>query len=216
MNIEKIKNYLYYNWIKIAACVFATVFIAVTFMQCSQRKEIDLGIMYVGKNVVSGKLPSLAEEIKNRGIASDADGDGEITIGSKTITIPLSKEKMIEQQVPEQIQVEIISGENLFYILEKETLISYAVDESFADVTEIAQKYNINKETCLAYENGSIYAIPADENPIFKNMGIETKGMYFALRGYNEKDKNSIKNQNARKLLDYILEGENANETQRK
>ena len=216
MNIEKIKNFLYYNWIKIAACIFMVVFIAVTFMQCSQRKEVDLGIMYVGKNVVSNSLPNLAEKIKNAGIVSDADGDGEINVGSKAIVIPLSKEKMIEQQVPEQIQVEIISGENLFYILEKETLISYAVDESFAPITDFAEKHGINKDECLAYENGEIYAIPADENPIFKNMGIETKGMYFALRGYNEKDKNSIKNQNARKLLDYILKGENANETQSK
>jgi hypothetical protein len=205
MDIKKIENYLYYNWLKIAAIVFIVIFLAITLMQCSQRHETDLGIMYVGKEVVSQKLPGLAEEIRNAGITSDADGDGEITINTKAIVIPLSKEKMIEQQVPEQIQVEIISGENLFYILGKETLISYAVDESFADLTELSEKYDIPSEKCLAYEDGRIYAIPADGHPVFYELGIETEGMYFALRNYLEKDSESPKNLNAKKTLEYIL-----------
>mgnify|MGYP003291823659 CR=1 FL=1 len=209
MDIKKIKNSLYYNWIKIAAIVFAVVFIAVTFMQCSQRKETDLGIMYVGKAVVSENLPKLAQEIEKTNIISDADEDGEITLNTKAIVIPLSKEKMIEQQVPEQIQVEIISGENLLYILEKETLISYAVDESFADITDLAEKFNISKENCLSYEDGSIYAIPAGENALLKELEIETSGMYFALRNYLPKDKDKLTNVNAKNALKYILERKN-------
>lgn len=209
MDIKKIKNYLYYNWIKIAAIVFAAVFIAVTFMQCSQRKETDLGIMYVGKAVVSENLPKLAQEIEKTNIISDADEDGEITLNTKAIVIPLSKEKMIEQQVPEQIQVEIISGENLLYILEKETLISYAVDESFADITDLAEKFNVSKENCLSYENGSVYAIPAEENALLKELGIETSGMYFALRNYLPKDKDKLTIINAQNALKYILERKN-------
>lgn len=209
MDIKKIKNYLYYNWIKIAAIVFAVVFIAVTFMQCSQRKETDLGIMYVGKAVVSENLPKLAQEMEKTNIISDADEDGEITLNTKAIVIPLSKEKMIEQQVPEQIQVEIISGENLLYILEKETLISYAVDESFADITDLAEKFNVPKENCLSYENGSVYAIPAEENVLLKELGIETSGMYFALRNYLPKDKDKLTIINAQNALKYILERKN-------
>ena len=113
MDIKKIKNFLYYNWQKIAAVIFIIVFVFVTFRQCSQRVETDLGIMYVGEAVVSDTLPKLCSEIKNAAITSDADGDGKITLNSKSIVLPLSKEKMIEQQVPEQIQVEIISGENV-------------------------------------------------------------------------------------------------------
>lgn len=209
MDIKKIKNYLYYNWIKIAAIVFAVVFIAVTFMQCSQRKETDLGIMYVGKALVSENLPKLAQEMEKTNIISDADEDGEITLNTKAIVIPLSKEKMIEQQVPEQIQVEIISGENLLYILEKETLISYAVDESFADIADLAEKFNVPKENCLSYENGSVYAIPAEENALLKELGIETSGMYFALRNYLPKDKDKLTIINAQNALKYILERKN-------
>jgi len=209
MDIKKIKNYLYYNWIKIAAIAFASVFIAMTFIQCSQRKETDLGIMYVGKAVVSENLPKLAEKIDGANIIKDADEDGEITLNTKAIVIPLSKEKMIEQQVPEQIQVEIISGENLLYILEKETLISYAVDESFADITDLAEKFNVPKENCLSYENGSVYAIPAEENVLLKELGIETSGMYFALRNYLPKDKDKLTIINAQNALKYILERKN-------
>lgn len=209
MDIKKIKNYLYYNWLKIAAIVFAVVFIAVTFMQCSQRKETDLGIMYVGKAVVSEKLPKLAQKIEKENIISDADGDGEISLNTKAIVIPLSKEKMIEQQVPEQIQVEIISGENLLYMLERETLISYAVDESFADITELAEKFGIPKNSCLSYEEGGVYAIPAGENAILKELGIETSGMFFALRNYLPKDKDKLTIINAKNALEYILERKN-------
>jgi len=209
MDIKKIKNYLYYNWIKIAAIAFASVFIAMTFIQCSQRKETDLGIMYVGKAVVSENLPKLAEKIDGANIIKDADEDGEITLNTKAIVIPLSKEKMIEQQVPEQIQVEIISGENLLYILEKETLISYAVDESFADITDLAEKFNVPKEICLSYENGSVYAIPAEENVLLKELGIETSGMYFAMRNYLPKDKDKLTIINAQNALKYILERKN-------
>ena len=65
-----IKNFIYYNWLKIAAIVFVIVFLLVTFRQCSQRVETDLGIMYVGEAVVSDKLPKLAEEIEKAGIIS--------------------------------------------------------------------------------------------------------------------------------------------------
>lgn len=206
MDIKKFKNFIYYNWLKIAAIVFVIVFLLVTFRQCSQRVETDLGIMYVGEAVVSDKLPKLAEEIEKAGIISDADDDGKITLNTKTITVPLSKEKMIEQQVAEQIQVEIISGENLLYILGKPTLISYAVDENFADITHIADKYNIPKESCLCYENGRVYAIPTDNNALLEEKGIESQGMYLALRNYLEKDKDNILNINASKALEFILE----------
>lgn len=206
MDIKKFKNFMYYNWLKIASIVFIIVFSLLTFRQCSQRTDTDLGIMYVGEAVVSDKLPKLAEEIEKAGIISDADGDGKISFNTKDIIIPLSKEKMIEQQVPEQIQVEIISGENLLYILEKSTLISYAVDESFADITHIAQKYNIPKESCLSYKDGKIYAIPADDNALLKEKDIESRGVYFALRNYLEKDKDNILNINAVEALEFILE----------
>lgn len=206
MNIEKLKNFLYYNWIHIAAVVFAIVFIAVTFVQCSGREEIDLGIMYVGGEAVSDKLTALAEDIKNAGILTDADESGTIKLNTKPITVPESKEYMIEQQVPEQIQVEIISGENLVYLLPKETLISYAVDESFADITNLATKINASPDSCMSYEDGRIYAIPLEGNTLLAEKGIDTTGMYIAQRNYLPEEENSAFNINARRAVEYILE----------
>lgn len=206
MDIKKIKNFLYYNWLKIAIFVFAAVFCVVTLMQCSQRSETDLGIMYVGKAVASKNLPLLAEEIKKSCYLADADGDGKISLNTKTITIGENKQEMIVQQVPEQIQVEIISGENLLYILDKSILISYSVDQSFADITDLALKYNIPRDNCLTYENGAVYAISAEGTKILEDFGVESKGMYFALRNYLEKDKNNPLNINAKKSFEFILE----------
>ena len=206
MNIEKLKNFLYYNWIHIVALIFAVVFIAVTFVQCTGREEIDLGVMYVGKEAVSDKLMSLVEEIEKAGVLTDADESGTIKLNAKPITVPESKEYMIEQQVPEQIQVEIISGENLVYILTEETLVSYAVDESFADITELAKQVNATTDSCMSYEDGRIYAIPLDGNTLFAEKGIDTAGMYIAMRNYMPEDETSAFNINARRAVEYILE----------
>lgn len=203
--MKNFKNFLYYNWIKILAIVFIIVFGVVTLKQCSERKEIDLGILYVGESK-SDTLPDLAQKIKDAGIIKDTDDNGEITLNTKSIVIPSSREHMIEQQVPEQIQVEIISGENLLYILDKETLISYAVDENFADISQFATDYGYAKDDCLAYDDGRIYAIPLTGNVKLKECNLSDEGMYVAVRNYLEKNKDSIRNQNARKALEYILQ----------
>jgi len=202
--MKKLKNFLYYNRLKIFAVIFVIVSIIVTARQCSDRKEIDLGILYAGESN-SDNLPKLAQDIKSAKILTDADLDGEINVNAKSILIPSSRDYMIEQQVPEQIQVEIISGENRLYILDKETLISYAVDENFADITDIAVKSGYNAENCLSYNDGRIYAVSLEGNKLIKKMGLNGDGMYIAIRNYLEEDKNEALNINAKKALEYVI-----------
>lgn len=205
MDIKKIKNFFYYNRIAIIAFLFVIVFVTGTMRQCTQRVETDLGIMYTGTAAVSDYLDGLAKDINAKVILDDIDGDGVVTVNTKSIVIPELREHMIEQQVPEQIQVEIISGENILYILDKPTLISYAVDENFADITDLAKKYGCKPDECLSYDDGKIYAIGLSNNLYLKEKGIECQGQYIAIRNYLPKDSTNPKILNAKKAAEYIL-----------
>ncbi len=201
MNTKKIKNFLYYNWIKIAAAVFVIVLTAVTMRQCASRHETDFGIMYAGSTAVSERLSVLREELEKNIQLDDTDGDNVITARDKAITIPDTWEHTIEQQVMEQIQVEIIAGDYLVYILNEPVLLKYAIDGSFMDITEYAKDIS----DCLSYENGGVYAIPLSGNLSLEANGIPTDGMYIALRACPDDKENSPEYRNAFKALEYIL-----------
>ena len=80
---------------------------------------------------------------------------------------------------------------------------------SFADITEVAQKFGIPEDECLKYSDGKIFAIPLDENKLLEDLGINNMGMYIAQRNYKEENKNIPSNLNARKAMEYILKKSN-------
>lgn len=201
MNIKAVKNFLYYNWIKIFAVVFVLIFTAVTVRQCTNKHETDLGIMYAGPEAVSQNLASLCDEIeKNIGIA-DTDSDGIITVRDKSVTIPESRERVIEQQVMEQIQVEIIAGDYLVYIITEPIYEKYAIDSTFMDISDYAV------EEFHGIGDAGIYAIPLEGNLVLEKAGIPTEGMYIALRDCAEGMEDSLEYKNAIEALKYILYG---------
>lgn len=203
MNIKKLQNFLYYNWIKIAAVAFVLIFTVVTLRQCANKHETDLGIMYAGPEAVSDKLALLREEIELNTDLEDIDSDGIITAREKSITIPKSKEHTIEQQVMEQIQVEIIAGDYLVYIITEPVFMKYAIDDSFMDIGELAPD-------SLRPENGeAVYSLPLEGNALFEKFDIPTEGMYIALRACPEGKKNSPEYSNAIAAFKYIMNGGN-------
>ncbi len=203
MNIKSIKNFLYYNWIKLAAVIFVLIFIAVTVRQCQNRHELDFGIMYAGSEAISQRLPDIEKALSEKVDFADVDDDGLLTVRAKSITIPESREHAVEQQVMEQIQVEIIAGDYLIYVLTEKLLMKYAVDESFMDIT----KYAEGSEGTLSYDNGGVYAVPISGIDFFENIGIPTEGMYIALRACPEGKEESLEYKNALKALEFILNG---------
>ena len=106
--MKKIKNLLYYEWKKIVAVLFVLILVVVTVKQCNDKVLTDLGVLYIG-DVRTENFSSLKEELESAGIVADADSDGEVIINTKEILIPQSEEIKLEQQVPQQIQFEVIS-----------------------------------------------------------------------------------------------------------
>ncbi|MBR3934685.1 MAG: hypothetical protein IKJ68_12370 [Clostridia bacterium] len=206
--MKKIKNFLYYEWKKIVAVLFVLILVVVTVKQCNNKVLTDLGVLYIG-DVRTENFSSLKEELESAGIVADADSDGKVIINTKEILIPQSEEIKLEQQVPQQIQFEVISGENLLYVVDKQTARNNAVEMSFADITEVAQKFGISEDACLKYSDGKIFAIPLEGNKLFEDLGINNTGMFIAQRNYTEENKNTPLNLNARKAMEYILEKSN-------
>ena len=202
--MQKIKNFFYYEWKKLVAVACVIVLILVTVKQCNSKVVTDLGVLYISTQN-PGDLTPLEDDIKNSSIVKDADGDGKTTI--KTRTIPISNDEAIniEQQVYQQIQLEIVSGENLLFLINEETLISNATGFCFADIGDIAKKYNIPPQNCHAYDDGRIYAISIEGNSYLESLGINTENMFIAQRDYKPEDKDSTFNTNAKKIIEYIL-----------
>ena len=206
--MEKFKNFLYYEWKKIVAVLFVIILVVVTVKQCNDKVHTDLGVLYIG-DIRTENFSAIKTEFESAKIVSDVDSDGKVTIKTREIFIPQSEELKLEQQVPQQIQVEIISGENLLYILNEQTARNNAVEMSFADITEVAQKFGIPEDECIKYSDGKIFAIPLDENKLLEDLGINNMGMYIAQRNYKEENKNIPSNLNARKAMEYILKKSN-------
>lgn len=202
--MKKIKNFLYYEWKKIIALIFVVVLIFVTVKQCNSKVETDFGVLYVSE-VYTDKFSALKTELESAKIISDIDSDGKVTITTKEIFIPKTYELKMEQQVPQQIQFEIISGETTLFMVDKATAFTNAAELSFADITSVAKAYNIAEEECLKYSDGIVFAIPLEGNKLLEKLGIPSEGMYIAQRNCLEKDKNNPINVNARKAMEYIL-----------
>ena len=202
--MKKFKNFLYYEWKKIAAIVFVILMTIVTVNQCNNKVATDLGILYIG-NIKPGDFSLIKAELESANIVSDADSDGKTVINTKEILIPKSEELKLEQQVPQQIQFEVISGENMLYIIDEKSARTNAMEMSFADITDIADKYNIPHENCLKYSDGKVFAIPLSDNKLLETLGIYNDGMFIAQRNYVLKDKDNPLNANARKGMEYIL-----------
>ena len=98
------------------------------------------------------------------------------------------------------------SGENMLFIIDEKSVRTNAAEMSFADITEVARKFNIPEDMYIKYSDGRIFAISVSGNKLLEKLGIHNEGMYIAQRNYTEKNKDNIFNTNARKGMEYILE----------
>ncbi len=202
--MKKLKNFLYYEWKKILLVLLVLVLSLVTVRQCTNKIQTDLGVLYVS-DVKPGDMAPLIEDLKKANIAKDVDSDGKITVKSRTILISSDEAINLEQQVPQQIQFEIISGENLLFLVNETTLNTHAGELSFADISEITKKLDVPSDKCRTYSDDSVFAVSLEGNRLIESFGINTKGMFIAQRNYLPKDKNTPLNNNARNALEYIL-----------
>lgn len=202
--MKKFKNFFYYEWKKLLLIILVASLVVVTIKQCTAKVHTDLGVLYVS-DINPGDISPLAENIKSLSVIKDTDSDGEVVVKTRTILISSDDALNMEQQVPQQIQFEIISGENMLFIINEETLKTYAAELSFADIGDVTDKQGIPEEKCRAYPTGEVYAVSLEDNKLLTSLGINTKNMFVAQRNYLPKDENNPLNINAKAALEYII-----------
>lgn len=202
--MKKIKNFFYYEWKKLLLAILVACLMIVTVKQCAAKIHTDLGVLYVS-NINPGDISPLAKSLNTLSALTDTDSDGEITVKTRTILISSDDAINMEQQVPQQIQFEIISGENMLFIVNEDTLKTYAAELSFADISDVTEKLGVSKDKCRTYPDGNVYAVSLEDNSLLASLGINTKNMFIAQRNYLPKDKENPLNINAKTALEYII-----------
>lgn len=201
-NKPKFSDFWAYNKGKIIGAVLIIAFIVLCITQCNVNPGTDLGILHIcEKNGVNGD--SLVKSIsENVSIEAQNKGDAP-RVEFRAVYLPPVGADAMETGSMEKIQMEFASGECNLYILDSETVYSYSGTGLFAPLDEYVQKYSIEEENLLKDKDGNIVGISADSNPLLRECGVESEGLFFALRVPLKKYKTG--NQNAQKAFDYIM-----------
>ncbi len=201
-----IKTFFYYNWWKILIAVVLVAGILLSVSQCSSKIKTDFGILYISEDETAD-----SEKFKNTvlesGVVEDADGKDGINVLLREIYIPESAEVMHRQRVPEQIRVELVSGECTLYILDRETLYENEVMDVFYDMKPLAEKHGISEDKLYVANDGTVCAISLEGNRFLNSGGAPCDSLYLAIRNHTQDDA-GVNMKNALEFAQYILKNQ--------
>ncbi len=193
-------NFWHYNKFKIIIVAALIAFVAFALSQCSFGTEVDLGILHVSE--VSGVdgtafVDMLQNEIE---LLSEADIPN---IEFVSVYVPTDPRFVAETGALEKIQLELARGNSTLFVLDEETLYSYAGEELFHDLTTLADSYGIAEADRYIGQNGETIAISVDGNTCLEKCSLENKSLYLAMRAHDEDD--ASKYHNAYEVAEYII-----------
>ena len=111
------------------------------------------------------------------------------------------------QRIPEQIQVELISGECTLYILDKETLYENEATDVFYDMKDLASEYGTDADRLYISQDGTACAISLEGNRLLNSGGAPCDSLYLAIRNHNN-DNDDVRIENALAFAEYILKNQ--------
>ena len=119
------------------------------------------------------------------------------------VYVPTDPRFVAETGALEKIQLELARGNSTLFVLDEETIYSYAGEELFHDITALADSYGIAEYDRYIGPNGETIAISVDGNSFLEKCSLENKSLYLAIRAHDEDD--ASKYQNAYKSAEYII-----------
>ena len=201
-----IKTFFYYNWWKLLLVAVLAVAVVYSFCQCNSKINTDFGILYISEDEMAD-ADTFRQTVLGSGVIADADGKDGINFRLREIYIPESYEVMHQQRVPEQIQVELISGECTLYILDKETIYENEAMDIFYDMSSLAAKYGIESDRLYMGNSGIACAISLEGNKLLNNGGAPCNSLYLAVKNHDEAT-DDTKLKNALAFAEYILKNQ--------
>jgi len=196
-------DFWHYNKFKIIIVAAFIAFVAFALSQCSYGTQVDLGILHVSEvNGVDGTafVDMLQSEIV---LATNQEKPN---IEFVSVYVPTDPRFVAETGALEKLQLELARGNSTLFVLDEETIYSYAGEELFHDITAIADSYGIEEDDRYIGPNGETIAISVDGNAFLEKCSLENKSLYLAIRAHDEDD--ASRYQNAYEAAKYILKGE--------
>lgn len=208
---EKLSHFFYYyKWhVIIAICVIALF--ASLLKSCTDRRTIDVKMVYFGKEYISQENAQLLEEsLRKEGFVNDVDGDGEETFYMDIVLDDFEVDGTADEATMSKIQTIVYAGDHTLLLAHQYALEDY--DGCFADLSD---KADDTQKVFTSEENGFVTGISVEGNRYLEEMGINTTDLYVAMRRRTDKEVSKGKNTEffdaAYDILDFIL---SANEVQ--
>jgi len=208
---EKLSHFFYYyKWhVIIAICVIALF--ASLLKSCTDRRTIDVKMVYFGKEYISQENAQLLEEsLRKEGFVNDVDGDGEETFYMDIVLDDFEVDGTVDEATMSKIQTVVYAGDHTLLLAHQYALEDY--DGCFADLSDKAAD---GQKVFKSPENDFVTGISVEGNTYLEEMGIDTTNLYVAMRRRTEKEEKKgiffFLQEAAYEILDFIL---SANEVQ--
>jgi len=193
-------NFWHYNKFKIIIVAALIAFVAFALSQCSYGTQVDLSILHVSE--VSGVDGTAFVDMLKSEIAL-ATNQEEPNVEFVSVYVPTDPRFVAETGALEKIQLEFSRSDNTLFVLDEETIYSYAAEGLFHDMTALADSCSIPQSDRYIGQNGETIAVSVDGNTFLEKCSLENKSLYLAIRVFDED--NASKYQNAYKAAEYII-----------
>lgn len=200
--------WMYYKWHTIAVVAVVGA-IVMTAVQMSQNKISDFTINYIGiRNSDENTELKLQEEIEK--LISDIDENGETNADIRYVAIGTGEVMSeVEYAMVMKHDVELTDKNSYLYLYEEAPAKMLLGREGSEDVyVNVEEWYGGNIDEVITYKSvsGKPIALSVEGNQFLENMGIDTKGLYLALKAeYSKEEINTKSYKEALGVVDAIL-----------
>lgn len=201
----------YYKWYVIGAAGLI-VCLVIFLVECVFTVRADFTMTYLGRIEKMGQIEAYTLEDKLAPHTEDINQDEKSVVKVNIIYLDRTQQSEEMGAMFKLADIEMMGGDTVVYLFDEQYLSRYE-RYGFYDLTEWAEKYNIDESLLKRYDDGRVYAISMAQNPILNSVeGINTEGLYLAVRPLRDNDKtdwHKKNHQNGLVMAEYIISGGN-------
>ena len=200
--------WFYYKWHTIIGLVALIVVVYSVYGALTQTKY-DFVIDMVCSDVSYDIAERMGKTLENTDVIKDVNGDGEKHVLTSLIAFSSEGDNEQDIQQMQAVQVRMLVGESTVMLVGSTFITGYSTQGVFADITHIADKYNIPEDARFIDENGATLGIKLHNNKFMYDHGTPAEDSYIVKRNvpYNhQKDEQKLKEYKiSDDVIEYIL-----------
>lgn len=171
----------YYYKVHFFVALAIIIAIAYTVYSTVTKVEPDFTIDCFSDTGITYEMSDkLSELISNSGTVSDTDDDGRVSTDISVFPTGLSSPNGDPNYI-QVIQLRMAVGESPVIMAEPRVFDMYDESGVFADISHVADEYNIPNEDRIVYAD-KVIGIRVDNSPLFTANGLASTDLFIALR----------------------------------